>query len=558
MVKKLKMPKIFSVHNRKEEIKSIREIEFDLTVIGGGITGAGIALDAASRGLNVLLLEKNDFASGTSSKSTKLIHGGLRYLKQFEFGLVKETGQERSTVHRLAPHLAIPEKMLLPFVKDGTYGSVTTSVGLKVYDFLADVLKKDRRYMLDRVKTLATEPLLNKAIVEGGGIYSEYRTDDARLTIEVLKTAKRYEAVLFNYAAVHEFTYSDGLINGLIFKDLISGKRETVKSKLVVAATGPWLDNLLNSQNKEQTNKLRLTKGVHIVVSHSNFPIQHPVYFDTPDERMIFAIPRGKVTYIGTTDTEFSGDIDRVVATKEDLHYLLSSLKRVFPNVIISESDVESNWAGLRPLIDEIDKAPSELSRKDELYEMEDGLIAIAGGKLTGYRKMAERVVDLVQSRSDLPHIIQCRTSMIPLTQDPFSDYNMVKKAVRHYSNLVASEGLNEYWGWHLITTYGSNAALIWRHYQESDNKSEEGLLKAELWYGINYEMVYNSADFLIRRTGRLYFDISSIFKYRELVIDELTAAFGWSQQRVILENETLDRYIADATSYYESEVIYS
>ena len=191
------------------------QTEFDLTVIGGGITGAGIALDAAARGFNVLLLEKSDFASGTSSKSTKLIHGGLRYLKQFEFGLVKETGTERAIVHKLAPHLAIPEKMLLPFVEGGTYGSITTNVGLKVYDFLADVVKKDQRKMLSKVKTLAAEPLLNKQTVEGGGLYSEYRTDDARLTIEILKTAHRYEAIALNYAEVHHLYLTDDPARGL-------------------------------------------------------------------------------------------------------------------------------------------------------------------------------------------------------------------------------------------------------------------------------------------------------------------------------------------------------
>lgn len=547
------MVKRFSVLDRREDISQIRETEFDLTVVGGGITGAGIALDASSRGLNVLLLEKDDFASGTSSKSTKLIHGGLRYLKQFEFGLVKETGQERAVVHRLAPHLAIPEKMLLPFVTDGTYGSMTTSVGLKVYDFLADVVKKDKRYMLDKVKTLAAEPLLNKSIVEGGGVYSEYRTDDARLTIEVLKTAKTYEATILNYAEVVSFT-KDATVSGLIFRDKLSGKEETVKSKTVVVAAGPWLDTVLGKHIPLSENKLRLTKGVHIVVPHKKFPIENPVYFDTPDERMVFAIPRGKTTYIGTTDTEFEGDTNRVVATEKDLEYLLGALKRVFPDVKLSKKDVKSNWAGLRPLIEEEGKAPSELSRKDELYEMEDGLIAIAGGKLTGYRKMAERVVDIVQERLDMPHKIRSRTTMIPLTQNPFSNYEMVEKAIKHYSSLLAQKELDGYWGWHLITTYGSNAALIWRYFKELGHIDDEGLVKAELWYAINYEMVQSAADFLVRRTSRLYFDISSFQSIRSLIVNELSEQFGWSKDRIKKENEILDQFISDATTYPASE----
>jgi glycerol-3-phosphate dehydrogenase len=189
----------FSVLNRKAQIEKSQTIKFDLAIIGGGVTGAGIALDATSRGLNVCLVEKNDFASGTSNKSTKLIHGGLRYLKQFEIGLVRESGSERAIVHKLAPHLVIPEKMLLPLVEGGTYGKIMTSIGLKVYDFLANVIGDDRRRMLDKKETINKEPLLDKDLVLGGGLYAEYRTDDARLTIEILKKAVEFGATIINY-----------------------------------------------------------------------------------------------------------------------------------------------------------------------------------------------------------------------------------------------------------------------------------------------------------------------------------------------------------------------
>ena len=205
----MEKPVEFSVLNRTEQIKKLQTQKFDLAVIGGGVTGAGIALDAASRGLNVCLVEKNDFASGTSNKSTKLIHGGLRYLKQFEIGLVRESGSERAIVHKLAPHLVIPEKMLLPLVEGGTYGKMMTSIGLKVYDFLADVKGDDRRRMLDKEETLEKETLLNKDVVLGSGLYAEYRTDDARLTIEILKKAVSYGATVINYCEMESFNYND-------------------------------------------------------------------------------------------------------------------------------------------------------------------------------------------------------------------------------------------------------------------------------------------------------------------------------------------------------------
>lgn len=544
----------FSFFDRDEVIHGLKDHHFDLIVVGGGITGAGIALDAASRGLDVLLLEKGDFASGTSSKSTKLIHGGLRYLKQFEFALVHETGTERAIVHKLAPHLAVPEKMLLPFVEGGTYGSISTSVGLKIYDILADVVKKDRRRMLSKFETLAAEPLLNKKIVEGGGIYSEYRTDDARLTMEVLKTAYRYEATILNYTEVTGFEYKNSQVKGVRFKDRFGKKEIRVTSSCVVAAVGPWLDELLEKQEGSLDKKLRLTKGVHIVVPFAKFPLRQSVYFDTPDGRMVFAIPRGEVTYIGTTDTEYKGGLDRVVATSEDLDYVLSTLEKVFPSVKLTKEDVKSNWAGLRPLIEEEGKAPSELSRKEEIYEMEDGLIAIAGGKLTGYRQMAKRIVDQVQDKLDLPHKIKCRTSLIPLTEAPFSDNEVMLKAVRYYSDLCELKGIDWYCGWHLVTTYGSNAAIVWRKFLAENGESEEDLVKAELWYGIEYEMVVSAADFLVRRTSWTYFDIDRALKYQGLVVGYLAEKFDWSQNRVKEEEAIMKQIFKDATTYYSSE----
>lgn len=545
----------FSSLTRTETLDSVEGTTFDLIVLGGGVTGAGIALDASSRGMNVLLLEKDDFASGTSNKSTKLIHGGLRYLKQFEFGLVKETGTERAIVHKLAPHLAVPEKMLLPFVTDGTYGSFSTSVGLKIYDLLAGVLKKDRRKMLSKSQTLNAEPLLNSATVEGGGLYSEYRTDDARLTIEILKTAHRYEAVLLNYAEVKSFVINFGEVKGVVFQDHISGKEMMAKSQVVVVAAGPWLDTILKKRDTMLPNKLRLTKGVHIVVSHDKFPIKQPVYFDTPDGRMVFAIPRGRCTYIGTTDTEYHGRLDRVVATEGDCEYLLNALRRVFPDVILSIADVESNWAGLRPLIEQVGKSPSELSRKDEIYEMPDGIIAIAGGKLTGYRRMAQRVTDLVQKRLDLPYRVKSRTAMIALSRDPFTNFKVVEKTISHYEKLMKKWRIPKLWGQYLVMTYGSEASVIWKYFQTQKPLTEQGLVLAELWYVIHFEMAQTPADYFVRRGGRLYFDIASVLQWKSLVMDTFKSAFQWDEDRVDRELTILNRYIQDATTYYKNEM---
>jgi glycerol-3-phosphate dehydrogenase len=341
----------FSFLNRKEIVSILSSQPYDLVIIGGGITGAGIALDAAARGLRTALVEKNDFAFGTSSRSTKLIHGGLRYLKQLEFGLVKEVGSERAVVHRLARHLVVPEKMLLPLSEKKGLGYWLTSIGLKIYDWLAGVKAEDQRKMLTKLQTLKCEPLLRKDDVKGGAIYAEYRTDDARLTIEIVKVAVANGADILSYARVSDFVYKEDQVAGIKVSDLITGEEFVVQSKAVVSAAGPWVDEL-REINKSRTGKgLHLTKGVHIVVAHSRFPVRQAIYFDVDDGRMIFAIPRGRVTYIGTTDTNYDGDKDRVFTSREDAQYLIAAVNATFPSVKLSLDDIESSWAGLRPLI---------------------------------------------------------------------------------------------------------------------------------------------------------------------------------------------------------------
>src|SRR3954469_21841903 len=231
----------FSVFDRAETLKLLKTESFDLLVIGGGITGAGIALDAASRGLKTALVEKNDFAFGTSSRSTKLIHGGLRYLKQLEFALVKEVGSERAIVHKLAPHLVVPEKMLLPLYEKRGLGYWLASIGLRIYDWLAGVKPEDQRKMLTKIQTVKCEPLLKSDDIKGGALYAEYRTDDARLTIEIAKMANAKGAVMQNYVRVTDFEYTEGRVTGVKIVDEIANMTFAIKARSVVNAAGPWV-----------------------------------------------------------------------------------------------------------------------------------------------------------------------------------------------------------------------------------------------------------------------------------------------------------------------------
>ena len=460
------MKKNTVLKNRAQSLLDLKSGHYDLLVIGGGATGAGIALDAASRGLHTALIEMGDFASGTSSKSTKLIHGGLRYLKQLDIGLVRETGTERAILHKLAPHLVIPEKMILPLIEGGTYGKWSTSFGLKVYDILAGVTGDDRRKMLSKNKTLELEPLINDKVLKGSGFYAEYRTDDARLTIEIIKTAAQYGATSLNYIKAMDFGYEDGKIVSVECMDMLSKEKFTLRPNSIVAAGGAWVDKIRKKDNSLKGKRLHHTKGVHVVVPREKFPLNYTVYFDVPDGRMMFAIPRGRVTYIGTSDTTYKGDLGRIVTTKEDVAYILSSAMSAFPSIDLSIEDVISNWAGIRPLIHEDGKSPSELSRKDEIFISDSGLIAIAGGKLTGYRKMAERVVDKVEENVDSKirnSLKSCQTKDIFLTANALKNVSDVNALIKELEIRIESLGLDTYFAWYLVTNYGyvSKLSLI-------------------------------------------------------------------------------------------------
>lgn len=543
-----------SKDHRTATIQQYKAKTFDLLIIGGGVTGAGIALDAASRGLSVGLVEMNDFASGTSSKSTKLIHGGLRYLKQFEIALVREVGRERAIVHKLCPHLVVPEKMLLPLYEDGTFGKFSTAVGLWVYDFLADVAEDDKRKMLSKEETIALEPLLNPDKLNGGGFYAEYRTDDARLTIEIIKTAMQFGAAVLNYTKANDFLYDDkGKVCGLQLQDMLTGEKFVAKAKKVVSAAGPWVDEVRKKDGQLGKKRLFLSKGVHIVVPHEKLPVKNSIYFDVEDGRMVFAIPRLDVTYVGTTDTAYEGDKNHVTADEKDVQYLLDACNKMFPTVQLTKKDLSSSWAGLRPLIFEEEKTASEMSRKDEFFFSDNGLISIAGGKLTGYRKMAERTVDVViekmKEEGNNPVVKDCFTDQIPLGAWPIKDINDVAATRRSITktlsgHITGAEIMAEY----LVSNYGKQAVDIVKNAGQ-EGLSHRSLLQAEIDFTIEKELVFLPLDFINRRSGRLYFNLDQTLPYIDFMLDYFADRFGWttafkSEQAVVVQSAIKDAQV--------------
>jgi glycerol-3-phosphate dehydrogenase len=529
----------FSAYKRKEMINNMKETDLDILVIGGGVTGAGILLDAETRGMKAGLVEMQDFAAGTSSRSTKLVHGGLRYLKQFEVKLVAEVGKERAIVYENAPHVTTPEWMLLPIYKNGTFGKFSTSIGLKVYDFLAGVKRKERRKMLSATETLKHEPLLKKSGLQGGGYYVEYKTDDARLTLEIMKEAVDRGASAVNYAKVTRFIYEGTKVIGAEVEDQLTGEVHKLYAKKIINATGPWVD-LLREEDRSKTGKeIHHTKGIHIVIDQERFPLHQAVYFDTPDGRMVFAIPRAGKTYVGTTDTDYKGDLANPGMTEEDLQYVIDAIHFMFPEVNITRDDVESSWSGLRPLIHEPKKGPSEISRKDEVFHSPSGLLTIAGGKLTGYRKMAEKVVDIVRDQlreEGGQKYPGCQTEHLKLSGGKVEGSEDFKRFFSIKAEEGLKLGLTEEKAKELVTRYGTNIDVVYGYLKERGEEAKKydlpKSLYASLLYALDYEMAATPSDFMIRRISALYFDIDTVYRWKDNIMKCMAEKLGWTAEQ--------------------------
>ncbi|MEX2104840.1 MAG: glycerol-3-phosphate dehydrogenase/oxidase, partial [Bacilli bacterium] len=455
-----------------------------------------------------------------------------------EINLVREMGRERAIMYKNAPHIVIPAPMMLPVFKKGTYGYLASSIGLYIYDWLAGVVRSERRKMLSKRETTQREPALKTDALKGSGYYFEYRTDDARLTLDVMKTAAGQGAHVFNYTEVTDFLYDDGKVVGVKVRDKVEDHHLEVKATFVVNAGGPWVDRIRELDDSLKGKRLFLTKGVHLVVDYKKLPVKQAIYFDTPDGRMIFVIPRNNITYIGTTDTAYDESIDSPQTTKGDRDYLLNAVNAMFPPFQLQPQDVQSNWAGLRPLIYEEGKGPSELSRKDEMIISHTGLITIAGGKLTGFRKMAEKVVDLVISnikRDNNRMFGRCVTDQITISggeHDNYPSYGEWKKVMieKGRERGVSSPLIHEW-----IDTYGTNTMKVYQELDaiavNTDESFQEKLLRAQIAYSIKAEMTMNTLDFLKLRTGWTYFNINKAKKTFETVNEIMATILNWDNQ---------------------------
>jgi glycerol-3-phosphate dehydrogenase len=374
---------------RRSALRSLKEQPLDVLVIGGGIVGSGIARDAAMRGLRVGLVEQHDFAFGTSSRSSRLLHGGLRYLAQGHVGLVREASVEKKVIHHIAPHLADPLPFIFPTYRGNRNWVLwQLKIGVKIYDLLCSGRNLGKSTWLSQSEVLQRVPGLAGAGLKGAVRYYDGFTNDARLTLDTLRSAAKSGASVLNYCRFKNASRSEAWECEI--EDRLTQSTFKVRARAVVNATGPWADGLPHSQVK-----LRVTKGIHLVIDNARVPLTETVVM-TEGKRILFAIPWGERTILGTTDTDYSGPIDDVRADATDISYVLTITNQFFPAAKLVAADVISAWAGLRPLVADPSGKPSDISRSHEIHNPEPGWWDVAGGKLTTYRLMGEQTVDQI------------------------------------------------------------------------------------------------------------------------------------------------------------------
>ncbi|EMF0308172.1 type 1 glycerol-3-phosphate oxidase [Enterococcus hirae] len=598
---------MFSRGTRQESIEKMQYEKLDLLIIGGGITGAGVALQAAASGIKTGLIEMQDFAEGTSSRSTKLVHGGIRYLKTFDVEVVADTVGERAVVQGIAPHIPKPDPMLLPIYEDEgatTFNMFSVKVAMDLYDKLANVTgTKYENYTLTPEEVLEREPFLKKEGLKGAGVYLDFRNNDSRLVIDNIKKAAEDGAYLVSKMKAIGFLYEGDQIVGVKARDLLTDQVVEIHAKIVINTSGPWVDKIRNLNFKRAVSpKMRPTKGVHLVVDAKKLPVPQPTYFDTgkQDGRMVFAIPRENKTYFGTTDTDYQGDYTDPKVTQEDVDYLLDVINHRYPDANITLADIESSWAGLRPLlignsgsdynggdngsisdksfskvVDTVteykenkasrlevedvlnhlensrdEKAPSSISRGSSLERESDGLVTLSGGKITDYRKMAEGALKLIRQllKDDYRMSVkEIDSKHYPVSGGDF-DPTKLEETVEELTKIGVESGLAEADAKYIADFYGTNAKKIFALAKEMT--PYEGLSLAEsarLRYGLEEEMVLAPGDYLIRRTNHLLFERDQLDAIKQPIIDAIASYFAWSAEEKKRQEAHLEELIAES-----------
>ncbi|MCU6431326.1 type 1 glycerol-3-phosphate oxidase [Lacticaseibacillus paracasei] len=605
---------VFSNETRKQTIHQLKHTELDLLIVGGGITGAGVAIQAAASGIKTGLIEMQDFAEGTSSRSTKLVHGGIRYLKSFDVGVVADTVKERAVVQGIAPHIPRPFPMLLPIYQESgsTFDMFSVKIAMDLYDRLAGLEGSQyANYTVTKDEVLQREPQLSADNLQGGGVYLDFVNNDARLVIENIKEADELGGLMASHVKAVGVLHNDaGQVVGLHVKDLLDDTEFDIHAKLVINTTGPWADkfNALDDHEKYAPT-LRPTKGVHLVVDGSRLPVPQPTYMDTGlnDDRMFFVVPREGKTYFGTTDTDYTGDYEHPRVEQEDVDYLLKVVNKRFPESHMTIDDIEASWAGLRPLINDngssdyngggansgkvsddsftalievvnayeddqatradVERAiskletahaeaglsPSQVSRGSSLHQATDGLITLSGGKITDYRKMAAGALALIR------RILVDRFNVdapavdskkLQVSGGHFDPTN-VEETMAFYIRIGVDAGLSEKEAQDLANRFGSNTSRVLTYAVDGPAPGLSLKETMSLRYSLNEEMTLTPVDYLLRRTNALLFHAETLAELKQPVVDEMAQTLGWDDSVKAQQLAALNAAIADSQPAY-------
>lgn len=532
----------FSPAGRARALERLGSETFDLLVIGGGITGAGVARSAALRGWSVALVEKADFASGTSSRSSKIVHGGLRYLEYGHFLLVRESARERAVLKRIAPHLVHPLPFLYPVFEGESL--IKVRAGLTVFDFLADVNDDEKHEKLTPDEVRKRLPGLRDPL-KGGVGYLEYITDDARLTMENALSAALHGAAVANWTRLVELGLKDGRVTGATVEDGLTGTRTDVGAHVVVNATGSWAESVLESSGLPVRHPLIPSKGIHILLSAERLPITGATFLTASSGKRGLAMRRGNYVYVGTTDDEYSGSLDTPRATRSDVGEVLGMVQDCFPDQGLEYEDVLATWAGIRPLVEERGKATRDTSREDEAWEEPDGLITVVGGKLTTYRRMAIRVLEIAQESLGRPSSDADELdATVPLpgwtrgADDPEAVEEETAAAFR-------ARGVSAGTAARIAWLYGSQTDVLLEFGDEDPGWLEPlgpgvPALRGEVRLAVDQEMAMTLADFMDRRAALLLFSDDHGLAGAEAAADIMAQRLGWNSDR---RSEELEQY---------------
>ena len=538
---------LFSRETRRADLDALASAPVDLLVIGAGITGAGIAREAAMRGIRTGMVDAGDFGHGTSSRSTRLVHGGLRYLEHGWLRLVFEASRERRILLRIAPHLVQPMAFLFPVHAKSRVGRGRLAAGLWLYDLLALFRNVHAHRTLSSRAVRKLEPQLRDKDLLGGALYYDGFCDDARLVLANCRSAHRHGAAVASYARATALEKAGGRVRGATVTDAIEGRNVTIHAHVTVNATGPWADAVRRLDEPDTAPLLRPTKGVHVAVPRRRVGNTGAVTLTSPlDGRVMFLLPWGDVTVIGTTDTDFAGDPEQAAPAQEDVTYLLRSANALYPDARLALEDVISTWAGLRPLLDDGSAAATAaVPREHRIVESASGLVTIAGGKLTTYRAMAAELVSVVAAKL---HELDGRrvpgnsgTDREPL---PGGDVRDLDLLVRE----LVKESVPEAAARHLVGTYGAEAIAVANLGAREPALARplvEGFptLRAEVVHQARREMALSVSDVLVRRTHLFHRHPTQATEASPDVAGLLARELGWDAAQ---EAMSLAEYLAE------------